>query len=60
MVGLVCNPTCAQGTTIAVPATITLSRPVACPRGRFFGRGAVDVDSSDPDAESTSWLAAPC
>jgi hypothetical protein len=60
MVGLVCNPTCAQGTIVQVPATITLSRPVACPRGRFFGRGEVDADSSDPDAESTSWLAAPC
>jgi hypothetical protein len=60
MVGLVCNPTCAHGTTITVPATITLSAPVACPRGRFFGRGKVDADSSDPDAESTSWLAAPC
>jgi hypothetical protein len=60
MVGVICNPTCAQGTTITVPATITLTRPVACPRGRFFGRGEVDVASSDPDAESTSWLAAPC
>jgi hypothetical protein len=60
MVGLVCDPTCAQGTTITVPATITLSAPVACPAGRFFGRGKVDAASSDPDAESTSWLAAPC
>jgi hypothetical protein len=60
MVGLVCNPTCAHGTTITVPATITLTGPVACPRGRFFGRGEVDARSSDPDAESTSWLAAPC
>jgi hypothetical protein len=58
--GLVCDPTCAQGTTISVPATITLSRPVACPSGRFFDRGRIDVESDDPDAESTSWLAAPC
>jgi hypothetical protein len=60
MVGLVCDPTCAQGTTITVPATITLSRPVACPAGRFFDRGRIEVASDDPDAESTSWLAAPC
>jgi hypothetical protein len=60
MVGLVCDPTCAQGTTITVPATITLSRPVACPDGRFFDRARIEPASSDPDAESTSWLAAPC
>jgi hypothetical protein len=60
MVGLVCDPTCAQGTTITVPATITLSRPVACPDGRFFDRGRIEAESDDPDAESTSWLAAPC
>ena len=60
MTGIVCEPTCAQGTTITVPATITLSRPVACPAGRFFDRGRIDVDSDDPAAESTSWLAAPC
>jgi hypothetical protein len=60
MVGLVCDPTCAQGTTITVPATITLSHPVACPVGRFFDRGRIEVASDDPDAQSTSWLAAPC
>jgi hypothetical protein len=60
MVGLVCDPTCAQGTTITVPATITLSQPVACPAGRFFDRGRIEVASDDPDAQSTSWLAAPC
>jgi hypothetical protein len=60
MVGLVCDPTCAQGTTITVPATILLSRPVACPAGRFFDRGRIEPASDDPDAESTSWLAAPC
>jgi hypothetical protein len=60
MVGLVCDPTCAQGTTITVPATITLSQPVACPAGRFFDRGRIEVESDDPDAQSTSWLAAPC
>ncbi|HTE61138.1 MAG TPA: hypothetical protein VK631_12365 [Solirubrobacteraceae bacterium] len=60
MVGLVCDPTCAQGTTIAVPATITLSQPLACPAGRFFDRGRIEVASDDPDAQSTSWLAAPC
>jgi len=60
MVGLVCNPTCAQGTTITVPATIVLSEPVACPAGRFFDRGRIEVESEDPDAQSTSWLAAPC
>jgi hypothetical protein len=60
MVGLVCDPTCAQGTTITVPATITLRQPVACPTGRFFDRGRIEVASDDPDAQSTSWLAAPC
>jgi hypothetical protein len=60
MVGLVCDPTCAQGTTITVPATITLTRPVACPDGRFFDRARIEPASSDPDAVSTSWLAAPC
>jgi hypothetical protein len=60
MIGLVCDPTCAQGTTITAPATITLSHPVACPAGRFFDRGRIEVASDDPDARSTSWLAAPC
>jgi hypothetical protein len=60
MVGVVCDPDCGRGTRIEAPATITLSRPVACPRGRFFDRGRIEVESDDPDAESTSWLAAPC
>jgi hypothetical protein len=60
MTGVVCEPTCAQGTTISAPATITLSRPVACPAGRFFDRGRIEVQSDDPAAQSTSWLAAPC
>jgi hypothetical protein len=60
MVGIVCDPTCAQGTTITVPATITLSRPVACPDGRFFDRAKIEAASDDPDAKSGSWLAAPC
>jgi hypothetical protein len=60
MVGLVCNPNCAQGTTITAPATITLARPVVCSAGRFFDRSSIEVASDDPDAESTSWLAAPC
>ena len=60
MTGVVCEPTCAQGTVISAPATITLSRPVACPSGRFFDRGRIEVESEDPAAQSTSWLAAPC
>jgi len=60
MTGVVCEPTCAQGTKISAPATITLSRPVACPAGRFFDRGRIQVESNDPAAQSTSWLAAPC
>ena len=60
MTGVVCEPTCAQGTKISAPATITLSRPVACPTGRFFDRGRIRVESDDPAAQSTSWLAAPC
>jgi hypothetical protein len=60
MVGVVCEPDCGHGRLIEAPATITLSRPVACPRGRFFDRGRIEVESDDPDAESTSWLAAPC
>jgi hypothetical protein len=60
MTGVVCEPTCAQGTKISAPATITLTRPVACPAGRFFDRGRIQVESDDPAAQSTSWLAAPC
>jgi hypothetical protein len=60
MVGVVCDPDCGRGRRIEAPATITLSRPVACPRGRFFDRGRIEVESNDPDARSTSWLAAPC
>ena len=60
LTGVVCEPTCAQGTTISTPATITLSAPVACPAGRFFDRGRIEVESDDPAAQSTSWLAAPC
>jgi hypothetical protein len=60
MVGVVCQPDCGHGTLIEAPATIRLSRPVACPAGRFFDRGRITVASDDPEAESTSWLAAPC
>jgi hypothetical protein len=60
MTGVVCEPTCAQGTLITAPATITLTRPVACPAGRFFDRGRIEAESDDPAAQSTSWLAAPC
>jgi hypothetical protein len=60
LVALVCDPTCAQGTLVEVPATITLSDPVACPDGRFFDRARIDVASDDVEAEPTSWLAAPC
>ena len=60
MVGVVCSPTCAQGTRITAPARITLTAPVACPAGRFFDRGRIEVESDDPAAQSTSWLAAPC
>jgi len=58
MEGVLCDPTCAQGQRVDVRATIRLSEPVACPSGRFFGRGEVVAD--DPGIESTSWLAAPC
>ena len=60
MEGVVCDPNCGQGRLIRAPATIRLSRPVACPGGRFFDRGRIEVDSDDPRAASTSWLAAPC
>jgi hypothetical protein len=60
LVGVVCDPDCARGRRIEAPATITLSAPVACPRGRFFDRGKVEVESDDPDADYVSWLAAPC
>jgi hypothetical protein len=58
MRGVLCDPTCAQGRRVDVRAAIRLSRPVACPAGRFFDRGEVVAD--DPAIESTSWLAAPC
>jgi hypothetical protein len=60
MVGVVCQPDCGRGTLIDAPATIRLSRPVACRAGRFFDRGRIAVSSDDPNAQSTSWLAAPC
>jgi hypothetical protein len=60
MVGVVCEPDCGHGREIDVPATIRLSEPVACAGGRFFDRGEIVVASDDPDARSTSWLAAPC
>ena len=60
MEGVVCEPSCGQGRLIRAPATIRLSSPVACPGGRFFDRGRIEVDSDDPHAASTSWLAAPC
>lgn len=60
MVGAVCQPDCGHGTRIEARAEIVLSEPVACPAGRFFDRGTIEVASDDPDARSTSWLAAPC
>jgi len=59
MRGVVCEPTCAQGEPVDARVTITLSDPVACPAGRFFDRGAIEVTSGD-DVKPTSWLAAPC
>lgn len=60
MVGVVCQPDCGHGTQIEARATIRLSRPVVCPAGRFFDRGRIEAADDDPDAQSTSWLAAPC
>jgi hypothetical protein len=59
MVGVICAPTCAQGKLIEVPATITLSDPVACPAGRFFDRATIEV-APEVETKPTSWLAAPC
>jgi hypothetical protein len=60
MDGVVCDPDCGRGRTISAPATIRLSKPVACGHGRFFDLGRIAVRSDDPDADSNSWLAAPC
>jgi hypothetical protein len=60
MVAVVCDPDCGRGLRITAPATIKLTRPVACSQGRFFDRGRIEVVSDDPHAASTSWLAAPC
>jgi hypothetical protein len=60
MHGVVCEPTCGQGAAVEVPATIRLSQPVACPAGRFFDRGEIEVSPADTDVKPTSWLAAPC
>ena len=60
MEGVVCDPDCARGRLVSGRATIRLSSPVACPAGRFFDRGVVEVASDDPEAKSNSWLAAPC
>ena len=46
MTGVVCEPTCARGTTIAVPGDDPLSRPVGVPAGRFFDRARVEVESA--------------
>jgi hypothetical protein len=60
MIGVLCDPDCGRGRRIEAPATITLSEPVACPKGRFFDRSRVKVESDDPADQVTSWLAAPC
>jgi hypothetical protein len=62
MVGVYCDPDCGRGQRIEAPATLTLSKPVACARGRFFDRSKIDVDGDDEDPalKLTSWLAAPC
>ena len=60
MVGLVCDPTCAQGTTITGAGDDRARRA-----GRMPGAGGSSIAaasrsaSRDPDAQSTSWLAAP-
>ena len=56
--GALCDPTCAQGVSFETRATIRLSRPVACPDGRFFDRA--EIVARGRDVETTSWLAAPC
>ena len=60
MEGVVCDPDCARGRLVVAPATIRLDKPVACPRGRFFDHAVIEVDADDPEADSNSWLAAPC
>lgn len=60
MIGVDCDPDCGRGLSVDAPATIRLSEPVACPEGRYFGRGAIAVESDDPADEVTSWLTAPC
>jgi hypothetical protein len=60
LIGVVCDPDCGRGRRYEAPATIRLSDPVACSRGRFFDRSTIEVESDDPDAKWTSWLAAPC
>jgi hypothetical protein len=60
MVGVVCEPDCGHGRLVDTAATITLSQPVACSRGRFFDRGSVELVVDDPELKPTSWLAAPC
>jgi hypothetical protein len=60
MIGVLCEPDCGRGQRIEAPATITLSKPVACSNGRFFDRSKVEVESDDPADKVTSWLAAPC
>jgi hypothetical protein len=60
MVGVICDPDCGRGKLFESDATIRLSQPVACPRGRFFDRGKVELTPADPELEPSSWLAAPC
>ena len=58
-VSILCEPNCARGEELRASATIRLSKPVACPQGRFFDLGKLEVESGDTPTP-TSWLAAPC
>ena len=57
---LVCDPDCARGVLEYRDVRIELSRPTACPRGRFFGASAVEARDTRPADQPTSYLAAPC
>ena len=57
---LVCDPDCARGLLEYRNVRIELSRPVDCPRGRYFGASAVEAEGTRPADQPTSFLAAPC
>jgi hypothetical protein len=52
-----CDPSCATGKTVELPARVSLSQARVCRGMRYFNRAAVVVPGSDPPA---AYIRAPC